>query len=92
MHLLAQAIHRCGSSNLDSVRNAVTGIEFNAPQGQVAVDPENLHCEMRPRIGRSRLDGCFDILQAAPERVRPDPYLVWSGACEQAKTNLRVVR
>lgn len=77
VHLLARAAARAGSDSFDAVRKAVRGITFDAPQGRVTVDPENLHCWMQPRIGRSRSDGTFDILMEHPVAVRPDPYLTW---------------
>lgn len=79
VHLLARAAERAGSDGFEEVRAAVRGLGFKAPQGRVTVDPENLHCWMRPRIGRSRSDGTFDIVMEHPVAVRPDPYLTWSG-------------
>ncbi|MEX0430224.1 transporter substrate-binding domain-containing protein [Spiribacter insolitus] len=92
MHLLAQAIHRSGSIELDEVREAVTKLEFRAPQGQLRVDSDNLHCEMRPRIGRSNVNGRFDIIQEAHTPVRPDPYLVWTECLDRPKTGLRIAQ
>ena len=78
VHLLARAAEKAGSDGFDEVRAAVRGLGFEAPQGGVRVDPENLHCWMRPRIGRSRSDGTFEILVEYPAAVRPDPYLTWA--------------
>jgi hypothetical protein len=52
-------------------------LHFAAPQGLVTLDPDNLHCCMRPRIGRSTANGTFELLHEDPWPVRPDPYLVW---------------
>lgn len=78
VHLLARAAERSGSTDFDAVRNAVRDLTFDAPQGRVTVDGDSLHCWMRPRIGRSRSDGTFDILVEHPVALRPDPYLTWA--------------
>ncbi|MDU9006941.1 transporter substrate-binding domain-containing protein [Sedimentitalea todarodis] len=78
VHLLARAAECAGSTGFEAVREAVRDLTFDAPQGQVTVDGDNLHCWMRPRIGRSRSDGSFDILVEHPAALRPDPYLTWA--------------
>lgn len=96
VHLLARAVERAGATGLHAVRDAVRGLQLDAPQGPVTVDADNLHCAMRPRIGRSRGDGTFELLFEAASPVAPDPYLVWTGAEETgrhpAAHNLRIVR
>lgn len=95
VHLLARAIERAGSSDFVLVRDAVRGIRFAAPQGEIEVDADNLHCWLRPRIGVSRSDGTFDIALESPEAIRPDPYLTWTHDCEFRLTNtnhLKVVQ
>jgi len=77
VHLLMGAIRRAGGAEFVAVREAARGLRFNAPQGPVTVDPDNLHCSMRPRIGRSKADGTFEILFEEQVPIRPDPYLVW---------------
>lgn len=93
VYLLAQSAIRAGRSDFLSVREAVRSARFSAPQGEVQVDAENLHCWMRPRIGRSRKDGTFDILFENPTSVRPDPYLTWTGEMGNIQpVNLKVVK
>lgn len=96
VHLLSQAVTRAGSGSFAAVREAVKSAVFNAPQGMVTVNPDNLHCAMRPRIGRSRSDGTFEILHSEKEQVQPDPYLVWSNQANQSaklcRNHLRVVQ
>lgn len=96
VHLLARAVERAGEGGLCAVRGAVRGLSFDAPQGLVTVDPDNLHCAMRPRIGRSRDDGTFELLFEAERPVAPDPYLVWTNAgtvsARLAARGLRVVQ
>jgi ABC-type branched-subunit amino acid transport system substrate-binding protein len=87
IHVLVGAIARAGSVAFADVRAATRGLKFSAPQGLVTIDPENLHCCMRPRIGRSTSTGTFDILFEERGPVRPDPYLVWASAT-QSETRL----
>lgn len=84
VHLLARAIDLAGSAELDRVRAASAGLAFAAPQGTVSIDPDNRHCQMRPRIGRSTADGTFEVIFESPTRMRPDPYLVWESETKAA--------
>lgn len=83
VHLLERAVARAGGVGFAEVRAAVRGLQFAAPQGLVTVDPDNLHCAMRPLIGRSTLSGTFDLLYRDKAPVKPDPYLVWSNPVTQ---------
>lgn len=91
VHLLARAIRKAGSSDFEAVRRAAGDVAFDAPQGAVSVDPENRHCWLRPRIGRSTAAGDFEILYESPTAVRPDPYLVWEQTARPAQP-LRLVQ
>lgn len=94
VHLLARAAEIAGTADAASVREALRGLSFAAPQGLVTVDRENLHCWMRPRIGRSTSGGTFDPVFEDAGQVRPDPYLVWSDPFKgsaPAATHLKVV-
>jgi urea transport system substrate-binding protein len=100
--LLARAIRRAGSTDVQSVRTAVWRDELQAPQGLVKVDPENNHCYLTPRLARSRAGFSFEILDTAPAPVKPDPYLTWLDLDDLARSrpgreavagaNLRVVK
>jgi branched-chain amino acid transport system substrate-binding protein len=75
-HLLADALRRTGTDTVRELLRVLPGAEFMAPQGLVRVDEDNHHMYLWPRIGRVNAQGQFDILEEAPGRVRPDPYLV----------------
>lgn len=77
VHLLARAVLAAGTTRIDAVRAAIAGVEFIAPQGPVRIDPENRHCYLHPRIGRSTESAGFEVIVEAPKPVRPDPYLIW---------------
>jgi branched-chain amino acid transport system substrate-binding protein len=75
-YMLAGALNTVGTDNIQQLLPAILGMEFNAPQGPVKIDAANHHTYLTPRIGRVTTHGQFDILQAAPRPVKPDPYLV----------------
>ncbi|WP_158275566.1 transporter substrate-binding domain-containing protein [Maritimibacter sp. 55A14] len=75
-HMLAESLQKAHSDDLDSVKQALYGLEFNAPQGKIWIEPSNNHCYLTPSLGISNEFGQFDIIQSAQEPVRPDPYLV----------------
>ena len=76
MHLLADAIRRAGSDDPTLVARVLPGLEFDAPQGRVRIDEHNNHTYLHPRIGRCNRLGQFDVIAAAPERVKADPFIV----------------
>lgn len=92
VHMLAQAIWRAGSADPAAVLTALGAVEFDAPQGPVRIDPENRHCFLWPRIGRSRRDGTFEIIHDSNKVVRPDPYLVWEPLTLSASTSEAMLR
>jgi len=59
------------------VREAVRGQEFDAPDGRVRVDPENLHTWFTPRIAQWQQDGQGKIVEATSAPVRPLPYAAY---------------
>lgn len=78
--LLAGAIRRAGTTEIDAIRRAAMGSGIDAPQGRVTIDADNAHCYLTPRLARARDDRRFEIFAEAPVPVRPDPYLVWLGS------------
>lgn len=92
VHLLARALRAAGTDTVDAVKQAVAQQRLQAPQGDVWIDAGTMHAFLTPRIGRSRTDGSFDILQAAAAPIAPDPYLVRSTPRYEAPaSHLRVV-
>ena len=73
--LLARAIKRAGSTNVNDVRSAAANHCYQSPQGPVWVDPDNNHCFLTPRLARSTKNGQFDIFWEAEAPQKPDPYL-----------------
>lgn len=90
VHLLAEAVAAAGSDEIAAVRAALPSLRLQAPQGDVMIDADTMHAWLTPRIGRSRADGGFDIIEDAAAPVRPDPYLVDSTR-RLAPAHLRLV-
>ncbi|MBN3725089.1 transporter substrate-binding domain-containing protein [Burkholderia sp. Ac-20379] len=86
MHLLADAMRRTGGDEPDALLRTLPGLEFDAPQGRVKIDEQNHHTYLRPRIGRLNAHAQFDILQEAPDWVRPDPFVIAFGDGSGAAT------
>jgi branched-chain amino acid transport system substrate-binding protein len=93
--LLAFALAQAGADEARSVRAAVANQRLLAPQGEVRIDPQTFHAWLTPRIGRSCVNGKFDVLLEARRPVAPDPYLVQSSprfAVTMRSPVLRVVQ
>jgi len=82
VHLLAQALRATDCMDTDRLRAALLGLEYDAPQGRVRIDPDNNHTYLWPRVGRVGPDGRFEIVVAATEAVKPDPYQVDHGTAD----------
>lgn len=89
-HLLANAMRRVGSDDVEGLLRVLPGSEFDAPQGRVRIDEHNHHTYLRPRIGRVNATGQFDILEETHHWVRPDPYLI-SHSLEEWSSRVKVV-
>ena len=75
VHLFARALERSGSLDTLKLVKALRTVRFESPEGPIAIDPENNHFALTPRIGVCRADGQFDVVWQSAEPVRPDPYL-----------------
>jgi branched-chain amino acid transport system substrate-binding protein len=93
--LLAAALEQADADDARSVRAAVANQRLAAPQGEVRIDPQTFHAWLTPRIGRSAVNGQFDVLLEARGPIAPDPYLVQSSprfAVAMRSPVLRVVQ
>ena len=103
--LLARAIRRAGSADVDAVRRAAANHRYDSPQGPVWVDPDNNHCFLTPRLARSCAGWSVrDLLgSGCPGAARPLSFEPRSGGdwreareCQQMRTrrsnHLRVVK
>ena len=73
VYLWKAAVEKANSFDDDKVREALIGIEFDAPQGKVKVMP-NHHLSQTVRIGEITKDGQFKILQSTNGPVAPQAW------------------
>ena len=74
INIWAMAATKAGDVAPEAVIANAGGLSFDAPQGKVTIDPENLHSYLTPRIGKSRSDGLLDIVDQYSEPLLPLPY------------------
>ena len=76
--LFAAALKVAGALDTQLLVEAAQDLTVAAPEGPITINGENNHCWLRPRIGRVREDGEFDIVWQAAAPVKPDPYFAVS--------------
>jgi urea transport system substrate-binding protein len=74
VYLFAAAVEKAGSTDVDAVKAALSGLMVDAPQGHVTIDPDNQHLYKTVRIGQIQEDGQFEILFTSDEPIKPEPY------------------
>jgi urea transport system substrate-binding protein len=82
--LWKQAVEKAAEITPVAIRDAVKGQEFDAPNGHVKIEPENLHTYLTPRIAQWLPDGQGKIIDAYKEPVIPLPYVAYG----ETPTNL----
>lgn len=75
VHVVANALREANTDDVEALRPAILGAEFDAPQGRIRIDPDNAHTYVWPRVARAGEDGQFEILSKSASAIRPDPYL-----------------
>jgi urea transport system substrate-binding protein len=73
VYLWKKAVEKAGTFDIPAVRTAAYGQEMAAPEGPVKMFP-NHHISKTVRIGQVRDDGLFDIVEATPGPVDPQPW------------------
>ena len=74
VYVWAAAAEAAGSFDVDKVREAVYGLEFDAPGGKKKMHETNQHTYKPVYIGEIRADGQFDIVWESDGLVEPDSY------------------
>jgi urea transport system substrate-binding protein len=82
--LWKQAVEKAGATTADAIREGVRGQQFDAPNGHVTVDTDNLHTYLTPRIAQWQADGQGKIVDAYPHPIMPLPYVAYG----ETETNL----
>lgn len=74
--LYAKALDRAGTDDPETLVPHLIGLELDAPQGRVRIDPDNNHTELWPRVAKVGPDKAFEVVWDPGVRVKPDPYFV----------------
>ncbi len=74
-YLWKAAVEKAGSFDVDKVRAAAAGLEFQAPEGPVKINGENQHIQKTVRIGKALPNGMFEEVWNSGKPVEPDPFL-----------------
>lgn len=77
VYLWKQAVEKASALTPEAIREGVKGQEFEAANGHVKVDPENLHTYLTPRIAQWLPDGQGKIIDEYKSPVRPLPYVAY---------------
>jgi urea transport system substrate-binding protein len=76
VYLWATSAARAGSTDVDKVRAAADGVQFDAPQGRVTIDGATQHIYQKTMIGKASADGQFEVVwDSGDQALKPDPYL-----------------
>jgi urea transport system substrate-binding protein len=70
----AKACEKAGTFEVEAVKKALNGLEFDAPGCPKKFHESNHHTYKPVVIGEIRADGQFDIVYQTPDLVEPDPY------------------
>lgn len=72
--LWARAVERCGSFDPSEVNQALLGVNYDAPEGIVTVDPTSRHTWRSFNIGQIEGNRTIRIVWSADHPIRPVPY------------------
>lgn len=76
VNFYANAVGLVKSEDTIQLLQALSGSVFKAPSGDLSIDVETNHFNLRPHIARSLEDGSFEVVWDSPRVAAPDPYLV----------------
>jgi len=75
VYLWAEAVEKAGTTDVEKVKEASKGLEFDAPEGKVVIDDENQHITKTSRIGVINKEGLIDTVWESDGPIEPDPFL-----------------
>jgi urea transport system substrate-binding protein len=75
VHLWAMAVDKAGTTDVAAVKAASANLTWQAPEGQVTIDPVSQHLYKTARIGVIQPDGLINEVWNSGGPIKPDPYL-----------------
>ena len=74
VYLWKAAVEKANSFETKKVREALTELTLNSPEGKIKIDGKNQHTYRKLRIGRINGNGLIDTIETLSV-IPPDPYL-----------------
>jgi urea transport system substrate-binding protein len=74
VYLWKRAVEKANSVEPPRIREAMRDQEFDAPEGRIRIDPENLHAWRMARIARIDAGRHFEIVFTSPKPLPPEPF------------------
>ncbi|MBD0400019.1 urea ABC transporter substrate-binding protein [Flammeovirga sp. EKP202] len=74
IYLWKKAVEKAGTTDVNQVIKALSGLSIEAPGGYVEMHPDNHHLSKPVLIGEIRADGQFDIISRTDDLVVPEPF------------------
>lgn len=82
VHLFAKGLERSGTLDTQKLVQAVHKVNYDSPEGLLAIDADSNHCSLTPRIGVCQSNGQFKIVWESSSSIKADPYLSTYGFAE----------
>ncbi|WP_075601916.1 urea ABC transporter substrate-binding protein [Saccharicrinis aurantiacus] len=74
VYLYKKAVEKAGTTDVEKVIEALSGLEYQSPGGLVKMDAANHHLAKPVLIGEIRADGQFDIISETEGLINPEPF------------------
>lgn len=74
VYLWANAAKKAGSFDVAKVREALLGLSFDSPAGEVKMDPKINHLAKYAMIGEIKPDGQFNVIWKSKGLIDPQPF------------------
>ncbi len=74
VYLWKQAVQKANGVVPAQIREAIRDQRFEAPEGPIRIDKDNLHAWRIARIARIDVDRQFDIVFTSPKPLQPEPF------------------
>lgn len=72
--LLAESLEKCGDDiSTANILANFDDLTFDAPQGEIKVDPDTHHLYLRARIGEVQADGSIAVVYESDDLIKPVP-------------------
>jgi urea transport system substrate-binding protein len=81
VYLWKAAVEKAGTTDTKEVRKALRGLKVDAPEGEILIDPDNLHAWRTAQVGKVVPGKTFpldvEVVATSPSPLRPRPFPRW---------------